>query len=433
MAVLDFPASPLAGDKYPVTAVPGQPQYTYDGVKWTTIGAQISNAAPATALPLMDAATALVGTATKYAREDHVHPRFPAAPIDALAYSGMQVNGSMEVSQERGANVASGAGVYHCDVWKVSYVGTMAVSGVQATTGGIWPGFSNTLALTVGTAQASFAAGDFAILFQSIEGYRTARLAWGTASAQSITIGFWTSHNRTGLYSGSVRNGANNRSYVFTYTQNVSAIPQYNVVTIPGDTTGTWSVDNTTGILLTFSMGAGNTQTASSANSWLAGGYQAAPGQINAVAATSDVFRITGVVVLPGIAAPTAAQSPLIMRPFDQELLTCKRYWYPTNPAFINGASFGMVAGLAKYAGLNSLYFHWQHPVPMRATPTYTLWNNGVQNQMRNGMNGTRVSVTGAGLNTVNTGGFSGLSTSSGTPFTLESQYDFDLIMDARL
>ena len=41
----------------------------------------------------------------------------------------------------------------------------------------------------------------------------------------------------------------------------------------------------------------------------------------------SDIFRITGVVVLPGIEAPSAARSPLIMRPYDQELLTCQRYW----------------------------------------------------------------------------------------------------------
>ena len=38
-------------------------------------------------------------------------------------------------------------------------------------------------------------------------------------------------------------------------------------------------------------------------------------------------FSITGVTVLPGTQAPTAAQSPNIMRPYDQELVTCQRYW----------------------------------------------------------------------------------------------------------
>jgi len=36
MAALDFPSSPAVGTIYPSPAVPGQPQYTYDGEKWTS-------------------------------------------------------------------------------------------------------------------------------------------------------------------------------------------------------------------------------------------------------------------------------------------------------------------------------------------------------------------------------------------------------------
>ena len=50
---------------------------------WTTVGAQITTAKPADAAPLMDAATAAIGTATDYAREDHVHPMVPAVRYDA--------------------------------------------------------------------------------------------------------------------------------------------------------------------------------------------------------------------------------------------------------------------------------------------------------------------------------------------------------------
>ena len=49
-------------------------------------------------------------------------------------------------------------------------------------------------------------------------------------------------------------------------------------------------------------------------------------GTVNCVT-TASAFHITGVVVLPGIEAPSAARSALIMRPYDQELVTCKRYW----------------------------------------------------------------------------------------------------------
>jgi hypothetical protein len=206
-------------------------------------------------------------------------------------------------------------------------------------------------------------AGDYFILVHKIEGFRTARLNWGTANAQPVTIGFWTAHHRAGVYTGTIRNNANNRSYAFTYTQTVADVGQYNVVTIPGDTAGTWAIDNSTGLWLTFAMAVGATNTAPSINTWLAGSYGAGPGQINAVAATSDIFRITGVVVLPGIEAPSAARSPLIMRPCGQELLTCKRYWQ----SFIFPTFLTISGYTASAQGVQ-----WAVPLPveMRASPT---------------------------------------------------------------
>jgi hypothetical protein len=107
----------------------------------------------------------------------------------------------------------------------------------------------------------------------------------------------------------------------------VSDAWEYKTVTIPGDVSGTWAKDNTVGMRIQFANACGPTYTAPAANVWTAGIYVAAPGQVNGVAATTDNFRITGVTVLPGTQAPTAAQSPNVMRPYDQELVTCKRYF----------------------------------------------------------------------------------------------------------
>jgi hypothetical protein len=217
------------------------------------------------------------------------------------------------------------------------------------------------LYVSVQTAEAALGVNDYVFVRQPIEGYRTSRLAWGSNNAQPITIGFWSGHHRTGVYSGVVRNSANNRSYAFSYTHNTADTPQYNVVTIPGDVTGTWNIDNTVGLYVIFAVAAGTTPTAPSANSWVAGNYVAAPGQVNAVAATSDVFRITGVVVLPGIEAPSAARSPFIMRPYDQELVTCRRYLQIITGQGLTGTPNTTTALLlaAQFA--------------MRATPTLTL------------------------------------------------------------
>jgi hypothetical protein len=286
-----------------------------------------------------------------------------AAPFDALAYNGMQVNGSMEVSQERGTATFSGLGNI-CDGWLTAGVGSavlsssIAASGVMTTNG-----IPFYLGSTVTTASPTLAAGDNFNLQQRIEGYRIARLGWGSANAKPITISFWTDHVRTGTYSVTVRNGASTRSYATTYTQVGSGVWQYNTVTITGCTDGVWAIDNTNGMSIIFSMGSGTTSTAPSANGWVVGSFTAAPGQINAVAATSDIFRITGVVVLPGIEAPTAAQSPLIMRPYDQELVTCQRYYRKLIDKELTG----------QFTSASAVYLHASFGVPFRAAPALTL------------------------------------------------------------
>ncbi len=378
MTTLDFPVAPLVGDRFPTPSVAGMPQYIWDGEKWTTAANTITTAPPSTATPLEDNATPQIGVTTKYAREDHVHPstalkysaqtltttqqsqsriNLAAAPFDALAYNGMQINGSMEVSQEKGTGSTSAGHV--CDGWILSYTGTMV----------IWAAISSSavipllyhLGAVTATAQPSLGAGDFAQIVQRIEGWRCARLSWGKTNAQPITIGFWTAHHRTGVYGGVVSNANSSRSYAFAYTQNVADVAQYNTITVPGDTTGVWATDNTTGIVIHFTIACGTTYTAPAVNTWYGANYVGPPGQVNGVAATSDAFRLAGVVVLPGIEAPSSERSPLIMRPYDQELATCRRYY----AKMLAGGGFaGGMAVVGTQAVLSLKY------PPMRVAPT---------------------------------------------------------------
>lgn len=211
--------------------------------------------APATVAPIMDGVAA-VGTSMNFARQDHIHPfdtatvrnnaaqaltaaqqqqarqNIFAAPFDAMAYSGLQINGGGEVSQELGTGGVFVAARYCCDGWKLEFSGTMAM-GAGGGLVSIISGFPGTLFTSVQTAQAALGAADYANVWQLIEGYRIARLAWGTANAQPITISFWSMHHRTGTYTGAVRNGPHNRSYIFAYTHAVADVAQYNTVTIP--------------------------------------------------------------------------------------------------------------------------------------------------------------------------------------------------------
>src|SRR6266446_4553129 len=106
------------------------------------------------------------------------------------ALNGLQINGSMEVSQELGGTATSTNGAYIMDGWIYAKNGTMVCSAAQTASSTQFPGFSNYLNISVGTAQVSLGAGDFTVIVQRIEGYRVARLNFGTANAQPITIGF---------------------------------------------------------------------------------------------------------------------------------------------------------------------------------------------------------------------------------------------------
>jgi hypothetical protein len=68
---------------------------------------------------------------------------------------------------------------------------------------------------------------------------------------------------------------------------------------------------------------AGGASRTGTSGGWAGSDYSGAASTTNGVAATSDTFQITGVIAVPGIELPAA----LIMRPADQELRLCQRYY----------------------------------------------------------------------------------------------------------
>lgn len=444
----NFPNAPSIGQKYPSPAIAGAPVWQWDGSAWKTIGGQglggiyVSDTAPPGApdnslwwesdtgnlyvryndgdssqwviifggYGTMGFVSYNVAQNLNAASQTQARQNVYAAPFDAMGWSGMQINGSMEVSQERGTtavSIGNGQGKYVVDGVSIASTGAHVVNYSQTGPGNGPPGYSYIFASVVATANASPAAGDFALIQMPIEGYRCIRLAWGTSSAQPITIGFWVYANRGGIYSGCIRNAAFNRSYVFSFTA-LTGSWSYQTVTIPGDTTGTWAKDNTVSVWLSFTLMCGATYQ-TSAGVWNAGNFLSVTGATNGVTATTDAFYITGVVVLPGIEAPSAARSPLIMRPYDQELLTCQRYWEQDHDIFSGQITTG-----------TTYYKVCRYRVAKRnaLTPTFSLFSCGgfptTPNTDTNASSYFRLSMT---ANATNAGGF----------------FDFTYIADARL
>jgi hypothetical protein len=130
------------------------------------------------------------------------------------------INGAMMIDQRNaGASVTqTGAPNYPVDRW----YGIGAVTSkftMQQNAGSVTPpiGFRNYLGVTSSSAY-SISSSDYYYLQQSIEGFNTADLNWGTANASTVTLSFWVRSSLTGTFGGALSNSAQNRSYPFSYT-----------------------------------------------------------------------------------------------------------------------------------------------------------------------------------------------------------------------
>jgi len=229
------------------------------------------------------------------------------------------INGAMVIDQRNaGASITPTATVYSVDRWQATVNVASKASFDQTTTAPT--GFTNSMLVTSLSAY-SVAAGDLVTYRQQIEGFNIADLAWGTASAATITISFWVRSSLTGTFGGSVKNGDSTRSYPFTYTISVANTFEQKTVTIAGDTSGTWPTDNTSGLILSFGLGVGST-TSGTAGAWATANYNSATGATSVVGTNGATFYITGVQLEKGSTATS-----FDYRPYGTELALCQRYF----------------------------------------------------------------------------------------------------------
>lgn len=336
----DFPASPSVGASFNPGV--GKPTYIWDGEKWG-VGPQ----------------TAAQQRAAIY-----------AAPIDSQSYNNILVNGPMEVNQE-GITSTVTHGANFCDQWFLYKLGTMVsyTRQLSANPGNPIPGTGYYMEIETQTAQPSIGAADATGIYCVIEGFRAAKLAFGTSQMLPMVLCFWSGHARTGIYSGSIRSVGTTYCYVFEYTQAVSNVWQYNVIPILANPNGgIANLGSGQGLVLNLTMAAGTTLR-SAAGNWQSGttGVIASNNQINGCAATSDRFHIGGVILLPGTDAPPQERAHHLLRPYQDELRLCQRYLEVGNFS-VQSVSSSAMTGRG---------YTW--PIPFRenkrATPTMTFFN----------------------------------------------------------
>jgi hypothetical protein len=223
-------------------------------------------------------------------------------------------------------------------------------------------GFTNYLGVTSSSAY-SVVTGDTFNIRQQIEGYNIADLAWGTASAATVTLSFKVYSSLTGTFGGALANSAGNRSYPFTYTISSANTWTSISVTIAGDQSGTWLTTNGTGIQIRFGLGAGSTFSGT-AGSWAGSNYFTATGAVSVVGTSGATWYITGVQLEKGSTATS-----FDYRPYGTEWALCQRYYQQITYA---GSTISYLIGTA-YDSANIYNMNvYSLPVTMRSAPTFS-------------------------------------------------------------
>jgi predicted secreted protein len=272
------------------------------------------------------------------------------------------INGNMVIDQRNsGAAVSVATTVYTLDRWQAFGQAADGVFSVQQDSSAP-AGFTNSMKVTVTTADASIGSTQSYSMTQNIEGYNVADFEFGSAGAKTTTLSFWVNSSLTGTFGGSYRNDGNTRSYPFTYSISAANTWEKKSVTIPGDTSGTWLKTTGQGLRVAFGFGQG-TDRAGTAGAWAAANYIGVTGQTQLIGTLNATWYVTGVQVEIGnVDTPFQTASG---NSIQGELAMCQRYYWRVN-ANEAYSPYGAGSAQATTTHHSIIYF----PTIMRTKPS---------------------------------------------------------------
>jgi hypothetical protein len=267
------------------------------------------------------------------------------------------INGDMRIDQRNAGAAVTTSGAFPVDRFSITNTSDGAFSAQQDSSVPTGSGFVNSVKVTATTADATLTAAQTLNSSQGVEGTNVADLMWGTASARPVTLSFWVRSSLTGTFGGSLRNGASDRSYPFTYSISVADTWEYKTIAIPGDTSGTWLTTTGVGMRLTFGLGAGPDRSGT-AGAWAAANIVAPTGAVSVIGTLNATWYVTGVQLESGSVA-----TPFERRPYGTELMLCQRYYQTVRACAQDNGSAASTKAYTIPVNFN---------VAMRAAPTVT-------------------------------------------------------------
>ena len=277
------------------------------------------------------------------------------------------INGAMTVSQ-RGTSFTNPNG-YTLDRWYFA-TGSATATITQSSTAPT--GFANSLYYNQGATTWSPSGAQWGGLVQSIEGFNTYDLGFGTASAKTVTLSFWVQASVTGTYAVTLNNatGASTattsatRCYVATFTVSAANTWEYKTITIAGDTTGNWTGSTNSGALtIVFNAGSSSTYTTATTNAWQAGSYLQTSSTVSLNANANSTLYVSGVQLEVGSSATGFEYVN-----YQTSLNNCMRYFEQWN-----GGSQYAPMGIGQIGNGNAFAYVAVPLVYKRTVPTVTL------------------------------------------------------------
>lgn len=270
------------------------------------------------------------------------------------------INGNFQYFQ-RGVSLAmpNNTAAYLADRWTTHRVGASWGYTVARSTDVPSTSTSEYSMQISTTTAAAMAVGDYAIIEQRIEGN-----ILRSFKNKKMVLTFWVKSTKTGVFCAQVcSSGVASRRYLVEYTVNASNTWEKKTFRFTHDSTGTWDYTTGAGLLLLFTIAAGN-NFLMTANSWQTTAANAFKtiNQVNGMDNVANVFKITDVVMVEDNEGQT--REPDFMyagRDMFEELQLCQRYY--------EACSFtGMGPG-------RDVYHNTQFKVPKRATPLLSFTN----------------------------------------------------------
>ena len=280
--------------------------------------------------------------------------------VGQLGNRNLIINGAMQVAQ-RGTSSTNNNTYGSVDRFFMSTSGLDQVAITQAQASDGPSGFSNSLKITITTAESSLAADELLSMRHRIEAQNLQLLDYNTSSAKTVTVSFYVKSSITGTYAFAIYNSDSGRNITNTYTINSANTWERKTIIIAGDTSGVIDNNNGYGFELSWVLSAGTTYTGGSgADSWhaYANNKYAAGHAVDVASTLNATWQVTGVQLEVGSQA-----SPFEHEPISTTLAKCQRYFvrYDGNAEFV-----------CQFYSTSSGDFNVATPVTMRTTPTLT-------------------------------------------------------------